>query len=244
MKKAVSHLLFCGVLLVSSAIAMPVYAAIVLSNTRVIYESDAAETSVKLTNNGATPVVVQSWLDRGEINKDPSLIKVPFMLTATMTRVEPGQGQTLRLIYTGEGVRKDRETVYFLNVLEIPPKHKSKEGENYVQVALRTRIKVFFRPEGLEGTSIGAPAELNWSIVKEDGHFSLIGFNPTPYYVSMSEVLLEGAGRSQRVGDGMIAPQASLKFKISVPPVAGTTVKISSVDDYGAIRETSSPLEL
>lgn len=231
------------VMLLSIMITVPAYAAIVLSNTRVIYKSSDAETSVRLINNGSRPAVVQSWIDDGEINQDPSQLKVPFMLMPPMARVEPGQGQTLRLMYTGEELPNDRESIYYLNVLEIPPKNKSKKDENYVQVALRTRIKIFFRPDGLEGKSIAAPANLAWFIAEDRGNLFLTAFNTTPYHVSMSEVALDVGGKLEQVGEGMVAPLATLRLQLKERPKSGARVKISAIDDFGAVRVIYSDLQ-
>ncbi|MBC3232133.1 fimbria/pilus periplasmic chaperone, partial [Serratia fonticola] len=63
-------------------------ASVVISGTRVIYPSDAKEVSVKISNVGPSPVLLQSWIDSGDANAKPSAIKVPFVLTPPMNRVE------------------------------------------------------------------------------------------------------------------------------------------------------------
>lgn len=56
-------------------------ASIVINGTRVIYPSDQKEVSVRLDNTGNSPVLIQSWLDTGDINAKPAAIKVPFILS-------------------------------------------------------------------------------------------------------------------------------------------------------------------
>ncbi|OLU36030.1 fimbria/pilus periplasmic chaperone [Pseudomonas sp. PA27(2017)] len=241
-KKVRLFSIFVGMLF-GSLMTLPASATIVLSNTRVVYNASDAETSVRLVNNGASPSIVQSWIDDGEINQDPSQLKVPFMLMPPMARVEPGQGQTLRLMYTGEQLPSDRESIYYLNVLEIPPKANAKEGENYVQVALRTRIKLFFRPDRLQGRSIEAPAKMTWSIVEDHGVAYLKASNPTPYHVSMSEVALDANGKLTQVGEGMVAPLQALSLKLNERPSRGARVRLSAIDDFGAVRVVYSDLQ-
>ncbi|VVN80745.1 putative fimbrial chaperone YadV [Pseudomonas fluorescens] len=242
MKKGMKRILMWGTLLMSAVVLAPAHASIVLNNTRIVYAENDREASVKMTNNGSQPVVVQSWIDDGEIKKDPSLMKVPFMLMPPMTRVDPGQGQTLRLMYTGEALPKDRESVYFLNVLEIPPKVTASEDKNFVQVALRTRIKLFYRPSGLKDSANQAPSKLVWSLVQAGFTWGLQCSNPSPYFVSMSEISLNTSGKSSRVGDGMVAPGAKMNIPLESRPNAGTKVTFIAIDDYGAPRENISSL--
>ena len=103
-------------------------AGVVVTGTRVIYPSNAKEVSVRLDNKGKSPVLIQSWIDSGDASATPENIQVPFILTPPINRVEPSKGQTLRLSYTGGPQPADRESVFWLNILEIPAKPKGKEG--------------------------------------------------------------------------------------------------------------------
>lgn len=59
--------------------------------------------------------------------------------------MEPKRGQTVKVMYTGAtALPKDRESVYWFNVLEVPPKPKDAQADkNLLQLAFRTRIKLF-----------------------------------------------------------------------------------------------------
>lgn len=105
------------------ALSYAASASVVITGTRVIYPSDAREVSVKLANKGKKPVLIQSWIDDGDVKAKPETIHVPFILTPPINRVEPDKSQTLRISYTGKLLPTDRETVYWLNVLEIPAKN-------------------------------------------------------------------------------------------------------------------------
>ncbi|MGT2494589.1 fimbria/pilus periplasmic chaperone [Cupriavidus basilensis] len=100
----------------------------------------------------------------------------------------------LRIVYTQEPLPADRETVFWLNVLEVPSK---KEGaENALLFAFRSRIKVFFRPVQLTDVD-AAPGKLAWKLVTVEGQgpggktakqLAVEVSNPTPYYVSFGRV--------------------------------------------------------
>lgn len=105
--------------------------------------------NVQLQNGDNSPSLVQAWLDTGDASGSPGSVRVPFVITPPVSRIEPGTGQTLRIMYTGEPLPRDRESVFYLNVLDIPPRpefggKKADVGNvNYLQLAVRSRIKLF-----------------------------------------------------------------------------------------------------
>lgn len=200
-------------------------ASVVISGTRVIYPSDAKEVSVKINNVGPSPVLLQSWIDSGDANAKPSAIKVPFVLTPPMNRVESNKGQTLRISYTGGALPMDKESVFWLNVLEVPAKSQAKTDENRLQMAFRTRIKLFYRPAGIEGNANDAAKALTWST--QSG--KLQATNPTPYYASLVNMSVN----DKKLESAMIAPRSSMVLEL--PGQAGNKISGSFVNDYGAV---------
>lgn len=200
-------------------------ASVVVSGTRVIYPSDAKEVSVKISNVGPSPVLLQSWIDNGDANAKPAAIKVPFVLTPPMNRVESGKGQTLRISYAGGSLPMDKESVFWLNVLEVPAKSQAKTGENKLQMAFRTRIKLFYRPKGLEGNANDAAKAVTWST--QGGKVQ--ANNPTPYYVSFVNLSVNG----KKLDNAMVAPRSTLALNLAGN--AGNKISASFVNDYGAV---------
>lgn len=220
----IPHQVFClaAVVLFSTSSL----ASVVISGTRVIYPSDAREVSVKLSNVGSTPVLIQSWIDTGDSTAKPSAIRVPFVLTPPINRVEPSKGQTLRISYAGGALPMDKESVFWLNVLEVPAKNAAKADENTLQMAFRSRIKLFYRPAGLTGNANDAAKAVTWSAKGN----TLQATNPTPYYVSFANVMVN----SKKVDGLMVAPRESQIF--ALPANAGNKVSGEFVNDYGAVN--------
>lgn len=138
-------------------------ADIVISGTRVIYKSNEKSVNVRLENKGNNPLLVQSWLDTGDDSAEPGSITVPFTATPPVSRIDAKRGQTIKLMYTASSpLPKDRESVFWFNVLEVPPKPDADKvaNQSLLQLAFRTRIKLFYRPEGLNGLPSDAPAAL------------------------------------------------------------------------------------
>ncbi|WP_431223871.1 fimbria/pilus periplasmic chaperone [Serratia sp. L9] len=201
-------------------------ASVVISGTRVIYPSDAKEVSVKINNVGPSPVLLQSWIDNGDANAKPASIKVPFVLTPPMNRVEQGKGQTLRISYAGGTLPMDKESVFWLNVLEVPAKNEAKANENRLQMAFRTRIKLFYRPKGLEGNANEAAKAVTWNT--QGGKVQ--ANNPTPFYVNFVNLSVNG----KKLDNAMVAPRSTMVLNLAGN--GGSKISGAFVNDYGAVN--------
>lgn len=242
---SIAFLLLAGYLMV-----LPAQAGVVISGTRQIYPAQNREITVKVTNDDTTtPRLVQVWIDDGK-KLTAEQADVPFTITPPVFRMEGGKSQTLRMAYTKEPLPADKESVFWLNVLEIPPKLDSGEGDNQLRFAFRIRTKVFFRPQGLAGMPGEAADKLNWSLRKTEQGSELEVRNPTPYHVSFQEVALAlGAGQDAKLNKSdqydMVAPGGSqhylLKDKVDALP-AGAHVKFNMINDYGAFVPKQAPL--
>jgi chaperone protein EcpD len=213
-------------------------ASILINGTRVIYPAEQREVSISMENNGSQPILLQSWVDTGNPKDSPETSKAPFILTPPMSRVDPAKGQTLRIMFTGADLPQDRETVYYLNVLEIPTKPKAKEGEsqNYLQFAIRSRLKLFYRPKGLAGNAFEAADKVTWQVQKEGNGYVVECNNPTPYFVSFGSVNFKGteSEKSLEPKGGMCPAKGSEKFPIKgSPDAAQGKLVVEVINDYG-----------
>ena len=121
-----------------------------VDGTRFVYPAREKAISVYVGNIGAEPILVQSWLDRGEARdaNDLARLKVPFVLTPPLLRLEPNERKAVQLRYTGESLPKDRESLFWVNFLEVPV---VSDEQNNLRLQLNLSMKVLFRPEGLQG---------------------------------------------------------------------------------------------
>ncbi|WP_186038130.1 fimbria/pilus periplasmic chaperone [Burkholderia gladioli] len=229
-----------------SQLTTPAEASVVIGGTRVIYGASEPEVTIKLSNEGQAPALVQSWVDAGDVKSAPSTTKVPFVVTPPISRIDPSKSQTLRIVYTGEPLPKDRESVFWLDVLEVPPKPSAAEADmNRIQLAFRSRIKLFYRPDNLKGKSADAPSQLAWRLTQVDGKPALEARNPTPYYVSVIGVTLQSGARKATADDsGMIGPGETHAFPLSGDALeaAGASVHYTTLNDYGASVDGDTPL--
>lgn len=236
--KHLMRTLLTAATIMTGVVAGQAQASIVIASTRVIYPANEREMTVKLTNEGTTPVLAQCWLDTGDLVESPSKIRVPFTLTPPLVRMDAGKSQTLRLTYTKEPLPKDRESLFWLNVLEVPPKAKNAGEGNTLQMAFRTRIKVLFRPQGLPGDADNAPAQTRWTLVRAvDGNgYALKASNPTAYYVNLGKIALAVGGKTIDAGNGYVTPMSSATFPLKdlkAAPGVDAEVAYTAINDYG-----------
>lgn len=244
MKKIACHALaFCtlGLLLLQ---ALPAHAGVIIYGTRVIYPAEQQEVIVRLENKGDRPALVQAWLDSGDIRSTPATAQTPFTLSPPIFRIEPHQQQALRLRYSGEAAAPDRESLYWLNVLEVPPVAAGAEQNNQIELAFRTRLRVFLRPSKLPYPVGSAPSKLQWKLVPHDRGFALQATNPTPYHISLTAVDLLSDGKrfskaaNQEPNDSLLMPAGDVKLfalpQLSRRPSGAAKVEFTTVSDFGA----------
>ncbi|NID15882.1 fimbrial biogenesis chaperone [Luteibacter yeojuensis] len=215
------------------------HAAVVIAGTRVVFPAQARDVSLKVENKGTEPALVQAWIDDGDEASSPSTARAPFAITPPVFRIDPGHAHTLRIVHVGDGKPKEREALYWLNVLEIPPKPAEAESGNLLQFAFRHRLKLFHRPKGLSTAPERAASDLRWSVERDGGKMRLRVDNPSPYHVSFQAVGLSPGGKgdaARDLGGGMVGPGASTRF--SLPDAAGDIregkVGFVTINDFGA----------
>jgi len=239
--------LVAGVAVVAGLFAARADATVVIGGTRVVYPADEKEVTVKLSNEAKIPSLVQVWLDDGDEKSTPDSAKVPFTVTPPIFRMDGGKGQAVRLVYTGEPLPTDKESLFWVNVLEVPPKADNKDGRNRLQFAFRTRIKLFFRPTNLVGDVDRAADKLSWKLMPpETGKdLALQVTNPTPYHVNFARVGIDANGKTMDGDGGMVAPgqSATLPLKgVTHTPSGDIKADFTVITDYGSLVQKQAPL--
>ena len=222
-------------------------AGVVITGTRVIYPAGQKEVTVKLNNNGGSPVLVQSWIDSGDIKGSPTNSTAPFVMTPPVSRIDPNKGQSLRLMFTGGTLPSDKESVFWLNVLEIPPTDKTAPGDNKMYMAFRSRVKLFYRPTNLIGKPAEAPAKVKWSVAPAaaGGAYALKAYNPSAYHVSQATITLVDGSKRYGVAPAMIGPGETRSFQIkglASNPSPSSKIEFEAINDYGAYNKTVADL--
>lgn len=192
-------------------------AGVVVGATRLVYDGGKKESSLNVSNSDELPYLIQSWVEPQE----GSLQKAPFILTPPLFRLDTGQKNVLRVVRVGGTLPEDRESLFWLNVKSIP---SAERRDNTLQIAVKTRIKLIFRPSGLKGLPELSAGQLIW----HRKGMQLDVNNPTPFYMNFQSVNVDG----QEVKDATyVAPYSTASFNLSHQ--SGNEVTWKVINDFG-----------
>lgn len=198
---------------------MTANAGVIIGGTRVIFEGAKKETTINITNPDNTPYLIQSWIDM----QDGVAGKAPFIITPPLYRLDGGQKNLERIVMTGS-LPQEQESLFWLNIKAIPSASKQM---NTLQIAVKTRIKLIYRPEGLRASTPEEQAnKLTW---QQSGNAIQVN-NPTPYVINFNEITLGG----RKLDDvTYVLPGASARFLLP-EGVSGHSLTFKVINDYGS----------
>ncbi|EMQ4855487.1 molecular chaperone [Morganella morganii subsp. sibonii] len=200
-------------------------------STRYIYPEDAHNITALISNESANAAFVQYWLDPGDSEELTAKLPVtPFELTPPISRINPGSSQTLRIrLMDKSTIPADRESLWWLNVLDIPPvsKNPSPEAKDSVQLAVRSRFKMFYRPAGLSDRDTATQ-----QVTFQSGTHSILINNNSPYHITITEITL--ADKKQILHKSfMLTPKSRSEIAVKRAVKRGDRLIISNINDYG-----------
>ncbi|MCM7589597.1 molecular chaperone [Enterobacter chuandaensis] len=199
------------------------FSAVQIESSRVIYPGEYKSASLTLHNASEKNYIVQTWLDEDANKPGKEMVVTPPVL-----KVKPDQSAVLRFIYSGKGLPTDRESLYWINVQEIPPRASE---PNVMQLAIRTRLKLFYRPAGLNAKLEDQVAHLTF-IKSAD---ALVVKNNGPLHISLSQLVIQPP-KSQilKLTAPMISPFGSETITF---PKGSRIVGLTYINDYGGIAD-------
>lgn len=201
---------------------MPAQAGVALGATRVIYPADHKQVSLGVNSNDEkNTFLIQSWVENDEGKKDGR-----FVITPPLFVMQGKKENTLRIIdATNHSLPQDRESLFWLNVKSIPSADKSAMKANVLQLAITSRIKLLYRPKGLNPAPDKAPEMLRFR--RAAGSLTLV--NPTPYFLTVTQL---NAG-TRILENTMVPPSGEATVKL--PADAGADITYQTINDFGAL---------
>lgn len=206
------------------------YGALTISSTRVVFDSDKRNVSVNVSNPSDKPFAVQTWVNTAA---DDQTTAVPFIASPPLFRLNASKEQQVLINGLPNTLPKDRESLFYFNVQELP---QLQPGEtNQLNIALRTRIKLFYRPVEIKSNPLDKLKDLRWSIQNINDKPHLQVNNPSPFHVSFVRIELTANGQTVRLKDTPMAePMATQRFELEgLKPIPGMQVNFSVITDYG-----------
>ncbi|ELQ6132726.1 fimbria/pilus periplasmic chaperone [Cronobacter dublinensis] len=205
------------------------FAAIALDRTRVVYNGEEKSISLNISNeNKNLPYLAQAWIEDAQGNK----ITAPLNVLPPVQRVEAGAKSQVKVQASPAvaSLPQDRETLFYFNLREIPPRSNK---PNTLQIALQTRIKLFYRPAPIALDKTQA-AEGDWvekvTLVRQGDKF--VVNNPTPYFLTIVEGAPSIKGNPVGFEPVMVSPKDSATIAASAAAFGNSPV-LTYVNDYG-----------
>ena len=220
----------CMTLLMLTVYVPVTQAALTVGATRIVFASDKRSTSVIVANPSDRPYAVQTWVNTAS---DDTTTAVPFIPSPPLFRLNPGKEQQVQINGLPATLPSDRESLFYFNVQEIP--QVAGDESNALNIALRTRIKLFYRPVQIKENPVASLKNLQWSIKDVKGQPHLIVNNPTPFHVSFARIEVTGDGHKQAIQNAaMVEPLSSQTFALKAAKSShGLHVVFSAINDYG-----------
>ena len=204
-------------------------AAVSLDRTRVIFIGGEKSVSLSISNqNAQLPYLAQGWIE----NEQGEKITSPMVVLPPVQRLEPGASSQVKIQALPEInlLAQARESIFYFNLREIPPRS---DKANTLQIALQTRVKLFYRPLAIaqkKGLS-EAPWQEKLTLSHQGGRYQIN--NPTPYYITVIEAAPDlKAASPADFKPLMIAPKSQQDLGLSTK-VLGEKPVLTYVNDYG-----------
>ncbi|MEB7615421.1 molecular chaperone [Klebsiella michiganensis] len=204
-----------------------VNAAVSPDRTRIILNQSDKSVSVRLTNQSTTiPFLAQSWIEDKDNKKSRNYITA----VPPMVRLEAGEQVQVRLIPqpTLTQLPADRESLFYFNVREIPPRSEQK---NVMQIAMQSRIKIFWRPKAVEVKNGQVNLTGKFDISRTASGLTLK--NNSPYFITVGYIGTNGKTLLPKTSSMMAEPFGQASQEIKDLPA---NFQVGLIGDYGGLN--------
>ena len=204
-------------------------ASVVLERTRLIFSADKNILALQVFNQSEQSTLIQSWIDEGDITSTPETTTAPFIVIPPMTKILANGGIQLKIQQLENHLPADRESVFYLNVLDIAPKPKQINSANMLQFAIQTRIKVFYRPTNLTEKPNNVIKNIQFHLAKD----GIVVNNPTPYFLNIANIYLANNKSRSIAKSSMVEPFSSQTYFSTADINHGENITMIYIDDTG-----------
>ncbi|MEQ4924176.1 fimbrial biogenesis chaperone [Proteus hauseri] len=224
MKKELKNTVISTLFISLMGVSTVAQSAVTLDRTRVIFPGTEKSINITIRNDNPTlPYLAQTWIDDANEKK---LTTGPLIATPPIQRLDPKSSSIVQISTTPSvaSLPQDRESVFYYNLREVPPKS---EEANVLQIALQSRVKLFYRPAG-----ILPQADSMWfhSVTLTPSAKGYTVNNVTPFYLTVI-----GLASTQKTAETgafdvvMIPPKSDHEFAMAKTTVPYMTI----INDYG-----------
>ncbi|MGU3414164.1 molecular chaperone [Enterobacteriaceae bacterium C34A] len=197
------------------------FSGVEIGGTRLIYNGGSNQAAISVKNPDTKPYLIQSWVSKSETGDDNDSA---FTTTPPLFKLNPNSQNSVRVMLTNNSLPRDRESLYWLNIKAIPT--SSPDAKNELLIAVKSKMKLIYRPAGLKGDPGQAYQDLTFKGLGNTVNVH----NPTPYAVSLYDLKINGKQLKK--------PPTILPFQtvsVAHPATAGNEVTWRAINDFGGI---------
>ncbi|EPV5050264.1 fimbrial biogenesis chaperone [Cronobacter malonaticus] len=228
-----------------SSFTINCFASIAVNKSRIVFKGRSLlSNEITVANSGTNAIILQSWIDDGEFSQIPIQVKSPFIVVPAVTRLNPGERRSFKIIKTNNLVDENEENLYWLNIYEVDLQKKISESS--LRVGVNTQIKVFYQPSELHGNKTDAANNVIITKITKNGHGELSFHNKSDYCVSLASISLNANGQNEKLPDSMdmtLMPHSGKSFSLPADKDKEySSVTFSVVNDDGTISNFKTRL--
>lgn len=204
-------------------VPMASFAGVEIGGSRLIYDGNARQAALSISNPDDRPYLIQAWVDK---NPADSHSDNTFITTPPLFRLEPHTQNSVRVVYTGGDLPADRESMYWLSIKSVPA---TPEGEtNRLLITVKSVFKLFYRPVGLSGDPATAFEKIRFTRKGDRVYVS----NPTPFHISFYDLKM---GNVALKSPPVLRPMS--EQAIVFPPGAMGAISWRAINDFGGVTD-------
>lgn len=150
-------------------------AAVVMNASRIIMEGTNEQT-VTFNNTSDNPFIVQV--------EPESSVKPDFVAMPPIFKIKGKGGQTVKIKLLHSDLPRDSESLFYLDFTQIPGVKKSDRGDSRLNIIIRSRLKIIYRPESVKAFSENEAGSVSYNFQKG----KLVLSNHSPNVLSIRDV--------------------------------------------------------
>jgi len=162
----------------------------------------------------------------------PDVSNIPFVSVPSVFRLEPQGIRGMRVIYNNTSLPQDRESLYWLNIYEIPPEKKDAAIKNSILVTMNTQMKLLYRPSGIR---ISPEKAIEGIACHHTYKNTLRCSNSSPINLSVIAVYARSASKTIKSVDDdlLMAPFSDREFHFNEDFTEKTVIILKYINDAG-----------
>ena len=182
---------------------------ITLEQTRLFLDEETRRGFLTLKNESAVPVMLMASVFEPDLLEGEGKRSTSLLVSPPRSVIGAGRPLTLKIVLLDRRLPADRESLRYLRLKIVPAQQREETDASTLDAMMTLYAKVFYRPDGLDGDEAlkGACPSLRLSRSKA-GTLGL--HNPTPYWMTLPEILVDGVALPRGDRSPVIEPRGTL----------------------------------